>query len=68
MPACPLHRPASAPCPLRPCDGCLADWSERAGMAECREVSRDEAEAMATKWLREQVEREERRGLQMELM
>jgi hypothetical protein len=65
---CPIHRPPSAPCPLRPCDECLADWSERAGMAENREVSRAEAEALSTRWLREAVAAAEARGTQMEMV
>jgi hypothetical protein len=68
MPQCPLHRLPSAPCPLRPCDECLHDWSHRAGMAECREVSRAEAEALATRWLREAVAAAENKGEQMEMV
>jgi hypothetical protein len=74
MPACPINRRPIDPCPRKhatgrynECQECLDDWSERAGMAECREVSLAEAEALATRLLREAVAAAEARGTQMEI-
>jgi hypothetical protein len=61
---CPIGRKQSEPCPchprqavVEPCNACLSEWEERAALIAdgCR-LSQPQAEAEATKQLREAVE------------
>jgi hypothetical protein len=66
---CPLGRKMSEPCPCQPrravvdpCNACLDEWQERAAIiADGYRLTQQQAEAEATRQLREVVERAEKR-------
>jgi hypothetical protein len=66
---CPLGRKMSEPCPMHPrqtvedkCNACLDEWQERAALIAdgCR-LTQQQAEAEATKKLRDAVDKAENR-------
>jgi|WetSurMetagenome_2_1015567.scaffolds.fasta_scaffold526758_3 hypothetical protein len=62
---CPVGRNPCNPCPLHvytgevnACQACIDDWTERAAIVEYQgNVTRPEAEALATRWLGEKIKK-----------
>lgn len=66
---CPVGRKQSEPCPMQPrpavvepCNACLDEWQERAAIIAdgCR-LTQPQAEAEATKQLRDAIDKAERK-------
>jgi hypothetical protein len=66
--SCPVGRPQWNPCPNKPCEYCITDWSERAAIIEFDgKVPHAQAEQKATELLREQLARAESPQMEIKL-